>query len=221
MVTAPRSAAAGRPARPVRLAVAEPALAAGTGRAPTLVRLVLVGGLPGTGKSTVAGGLHRRYGWPVLRSDVIRARLAGRVPQRVDAQPGGGIHQPDWTAATYAALLDEAETQLRDGRSVIVDATWTDAAHRSAAARLAGRVAADLVMLNCEAPEAVALGRLGQRTANGRKPDAIRAAYRYLADRADPWPDAARLDTSVGYPDTLAAAVRAVAAAYPGHPAER
>jgi aminoglycoside phosphotransferase family enzyme len=45
------------------------------------VVLVLVGGLPGTGKSTLAAGLADRFGWSVLRSDEVRKDLAGvRIP---------------------------------------------------------------------------------------------------------------------------------------------
>src|SRR5262249_39475543 len=39
--------------------------------------LVLVGGLPGTGKSTLARGLAERAGFTVIRSDVVRKELAG------------------------------------------------------------------------------------------------------------------------------------------------
>lgn len=41
------------------------------------VTLVLVGGSPGTGKSTVAAGLADRLGWAALRSDELRKDLAG------------------------------------------------------------------------------------------------------------------------------------------------
>src|SRR5262249_5650864 len=39
--------------------------------------LVLVGGLPGTGKSTLARGLATAAGFGVIRSDVVRKELAG------------------------------------------------------------------------------------------------------------------------------------------------
>src|SRR5438034_1293400 len=42
--------------------------------------LVLVGGLPGTGKSTLAQGLAQRAGFQVIRSDVVRKQLAGLAP---------------------------------------------------------------------------------------------------------------------------------------------
>ena len=55
------------------------------------VRLVVVGGLPGTGKSTLAEALGEVLGWPVLRSDEIRKEQAGldireHAPARVRAR---------------------------------------------------------------------------------------------------------------------------------------
>jgi hypothetical protein len=175
------------------------------------IRLVLVGGLPGTGKSTLAEALNGHYGWPVLRSDTIRKQLTGRLGRRADAPPGQGIYQPMWTSATYAALIDQAAEHLRHGSSVILDATWTDATHRAAAARLARRTAADLVALHCDAPDDLALRRLlHRRTASHDASDATPAAYPYLAARADQWPAATRLDTTDPLPRTLAAARQAI-----------
>ena len=39
------------------------------------VQLVLIGGLPGTGKSTLASGLERELGMCVVRSDELRKTL--------------------------------------------------------------------------------------------------------------------------------------------------
>ena len=64
------------------------------------VTLVLVGGLPGTGKSALAGALAARLGFTVLSSDRIRKELAG-VPaeQRCWAPWQAGIYTPAWTCA--------------------------------------------------------------------------------------------------------------------------
>ena len=55
------------------------------------VRLVLVGGAPGTGKSTVAAGLAEATGWTVLATDTIRRDLvrAGDLPA-AHGRPGRG-----------------------------------------------------------------------------------------------------------------------------------
>jgi hypothetical protein len=47
-----------------------------------VIRLVLIGGLPGTGKSTLAAGLADALGATVLRSDEVRKELAGLRPDQ-------------------------------------------------------------------------------------------------------------------------------------------
>jgi uncharacterized protein len=175
------------------------------------VRLVLVGGLPGTGKTTLAGQLSGHYGWPVLHSDQVRGRLAGRPGGPRPAAAGAHDCCPQWTATTYAALLDAADTHLRGGESVILDATWTDPAHRAAARRLARAARAEMVELLCCPPEPVALRRLAARARHGhRDSDADERVFRHLAATAAPWPEAVTLDTSAPAPHAARDAVAAV-----------
>ncbi len=90
------------------------------------VALVLVGGLPGTGKSTVADGLADRTGWTVLRSDELRKDLAGiGHTTRGGDEYGAGLYDEASTRATYRTLLDRARALLGAGESVILDASWT------------------------------------------------------------------------------------------------
>jgi hypothetical protein len=49
--------------------------------------MILVGGLPGTGKSAPAGALADRLGWTVLNSDRIRKELAGVRPEHPAPTP--------------------------------------------------------------------------------------------------------------------------------------
>jgi predicted kinase len=173
------------------------------------LRLVLVGGLPATGKTTVAAQLGDHYGWPVLHSDQTRTRLTGHLGEPRPGPPGAGADRPRWTAVTYAALLEDAGRYLEAGESVILDASWSDPAHRAAAARLARSACADLVELCCAAPEPIALRRLADRSGTGGSgSDADAAAYRQLAAPAGPWPAAATLDTSAArrHPDPAALA---------------
>lgn len=73
------------------------------------VGLTLTGGLPGTGKSTLAGALADRLGCTLLSSDRIRKELAGVPPERSAAAPfGSGLYDAAWTERTYTELLARA-----------------------------------------------------------------------------------------------------------------
>ena len=70
------------------------------------VRLLLVGGAPGTGKSTIATALGTDLDAFVVRSDEVRKELAGLpAGAHAPAPPHGGIYDRSRTVATYAALL--------------------------------------------------------------------------------------------------------------------
>ena len=175
------------------------------------VRLVLVGGFPGTGKSTVAAGVADHHGWTLIGSDVTRKQLAG-LPAGADrgAPYGEGLYRPEMTAATYATLLDRAATSLANGESVVLDATWTDAARRAGAAAVAAGAAADLVELRCDAPAAVAATRLAARPPGAAAgSDATAAVAETMRRDASPWPTATVIDTSGDERDAVAAAITA------------
>jgi aminoglycoside phosphotransferase family enzyme/predicted kinase len=164
------------------------------------VTLVLVGGLPGTGKSALAAAVADRLGCVVLNSDRIRKELAGLPPQRGAAVPyGTGIYTPAWTERCYAELLHRARALLASGESVIADASWLSAQHRAAAAALAGDVSAELVQLRCTASEDLARQRMRDRRHGVSVADA-EVARRMAADMA-PWPEATTIDTEGGGAD--------------------
>jgi len=95
------------------------------------VQLVLVGGLPGTGKSTLAAAVGEATGAVVLRSDVIRHQLISPDESTAD------LYTDSATEATYGRLLDQAREALELGQSVILDASWTAEPRRVAARLLA------------------------------------------------------------------------------------
>ena len=94
--------------------------------------VIAIGGLSGTGKSTVARLLAHRLGqrrWPlVLRSDIIRKHLSGVKPT---TRLGPDTYSSSRSADVYRHLRKRAETLLRAGRTVIVDATFLDPAERT------------------------------------------------------------------------------------------
>lgn len=173
------------------------------------VCLVLVGGLPGSGKSTLSGALADRLGVTLLSSDRIRKELAG-IPagQSAAAGYGEGLYTSEWTARTYAALLDRAAVLLSLGESVVLDATWSDAGQREAAVRTAERAAADLVALHCRVPDDVSAARLSTRSpgVSDAGPDIARA----MAAGEAPWPEAVPVDTSGALESAVERALTAV-----------
>jgi len=159
------------------------------------VVLILVGGLPGTGKSTLAARLAARLGWTVLSSDRIRKELAGvTATQPCPAAYGTGLYTPEWTKRTYAELLRRAALLLENGESVIADASWTAPGQRSAMAAVAERAVADLAQLRCTAPPALAEKRIRARTHDPS--DADPGISKQMAAGLGPWPEAITIDTT-------------------------
>jgi aminoglycoside phosphotransferase family enzyme/predicted kinase len=175
------------------------------------VGLTLVGGLPGSGKSTLSGALADRLGVTLLSSDRLRKELAG-IPAEQSAAAGyrEGLYTPEWTNRTYAALLDRASALLSSGESVVLDATWSDAGQREAALRMADRTHADLVALHCQVPGEMAAARLTTRTPGASDVDLDVATS--MAATEPPWPEAVMVDTSG---PLEAAVVQALAAIRP------
>ncbi|MEZ5407438.1 MAG: AAA family ATPase [Acidimicrobiales bacterium] len=184
------------------------------------LRLVLVGGGPGTGKTTLAGQLSEELRWPVLGSDELRKDLTGHAhSERLSSGLDEGIYRPEITEETYRALLGQAEVLLDGGESVVLDASWSRHHHREAAADLARRVGAILVEVECSVPPDTARQRItarlaGAADASDATPDLVDQAL----GRRDPWPGAVTVDTSADRAVSLAAALEPIVAAPAAHP---
>ncbi|RTL69542.1 MAG: gluconate kinase [Pseudonocardiaceae bacterium] len=166
-------------------------------------RLVLVGGMPGTGKSTLAGALADRTGAVLLSSDRTRKEIAGLDPLApAGAAFGEGLYTAERTAAVYAELLRRAAVLLAEGESVVLDASWSTAAGRRDAGAAATEAAADLVELRCTVAPEVAAERLHRR--RGSASDATPEIATALRAAADPWPSATGIPT-IGSPDSSVA----------------
>lgn len=137
--------------------------------APAPVHLVAVGGLSGTGKSTLAAALApqigRAPGAVVLRSDLTRKALAGiGETERLSPQAYG----PGTSEAVYEVIRRRAGLALAAGHSAILDAVHARAGERDAAAGVARQIGAqkmgaDFCGLWLEAPVAALVQRVEAR----------------------------------------------------------
>jgi aminoglycoside phosphotransferase family enzyme/predicted kinase len=156
--------------------------------------LVIVGGGPGTGKSTVARGLSDSEGLAYIGSDALRKELAGLASSdRAGAAVGEGIYTPEMTERLYEEMIRRAEVLLSLGEPVVLDASFTAVSHREMARELAQRRRVRLVELRCVVEQDTARDRVAAR--EGDPSDADSAVVDHLTSQADPWPQAEMLHT--------------------------
>ncbi|MEN4829843.1 AAA family ATPase [Pseudomonas sp. P39-UII1] len=132
--------------------------------------LAITHGVSAVGKSHVAMRLVEALGAVRVRSDVERKRLFGEQQQAEAGQLQTGIYDQDASAATYQRLHQLAATILRAGFPVVLDATYLKQAQRQAAAEVASSTGVPLLILDCQAPEAVIASWLAQRQAQNTDP---------------------------------------------------
>ncbi len=175
-------------------------------------RLVLVGGTPGTGKTTVSEALSRTEGWTVVGTDRIRKELTGRAHTDRDfADPGAGIYAAKVSRATYDEAFRRAALLLTGGESVVLDASFSDPAERQRARRLADQHGADLSELECVLDSATAKERIERRLEEGRDPsDARPEILEDLRALHAEWPEAIPIPTAESVDAAEAAALAAV-----------
>lgn len=79
------------------------------------MRLIILAGMPATGKSTLAAGLAQHFGFPVFEKDAIKECLFDAIGFECYAE------KRRLDIAANAVLLQQMEQMLKAGRSLIVD----------------------------------------------------------------------------------------------------
>jgi len=126
--------------------------------------LWVVCGMPASGKSTIADELAGILGVNVLRSDRIRKDLFGlKSAGPVNLPFEEGIYSKGAGALTYGKLLLLAQEEIEKGASVILDATFSSEHHRREAVLLAANQDANIIFIECAAPENVMIARIIRR----------------------------------------------------------
>ncbi len=134
--------------------------------------LLLVGGLPGTGKSTLAQSLAKQAGFVLLRSDLLRKELAGLPPlEAVPAPLRDRVYSPPWTEQTYAECLRRAGNLLFEGQRVLVDANFRQEEQRRPFRILARQLGVPWLFFHCHVDPDFVQERLVRRRADASDAD--------------------------------------------------
>jgi len=124
--------------------------------APTLApTLIVLTGLPATGKSHAARAIAHPFDAELLQSDRLRKALPG-----LDAQ---SLYSDAATDRTYAELASRTERALGEGRSVIADATHPSPERRLSTLDAAPRACARAVIVHTTCDEPTIARRMAAR----------------------------------------------------------
>lgn len=166
------------------------------------VVLVIVGGLPASGKSTLAAAIGAAPGWLTIEADAVRKEITGVGANPAPAAFGEGIYSAAHTEETYRTLLARADVALRHGESVVLDASFIDVRWRGDAAALAAKTHSRFVAVRCDAPRNVRERRLRKRPHDAQHlSDATTEIAVRMTAHEDPWSAATPIDTTMSVDD--------------------
>ena len=143
--------------------------------------LVLVSGLPGSGKSTLSRMLADTSHFEVLRSDVVRKEIFTTADATGNS---ASIYSADQTQRIYDECWSRARRRLLAGARVIVDATFQLESNRQKFLQLAIDCGVRSVWLECTAPADTVQRRLAER--QGDASDADWSVYEIVRKQWEP-----------------------------------
>lgn len=127
--------------------------------------VIAVGGLSGTGKTSVARAIAGELGLRVISADAVRQSLFGVAKQA--ASYGEGAYTAEANRQTYQKMLEEAQTQLGSDGGVVLDATFRHAEDRAVAQAMAQAAGAQWRLIECTLPPELVQARLAERASRG------------------------------------------------------
>jgi predicted kinase len=137
--------------------------------------LILIAGLPGTGKTTIARAFAARCGAVHLNSDALRREL-GLM----------GHYSPEDKMRVYDMLLMRADEALKAGKIVVVDSTFYKKNIREPFEHLAERNNVPLKWVEIQAGESVLRERLSKPRSDS---EADYTVYEKIRDQQEPFPE--------------------------------
>ncbi|HYA14199.1 MAG TPA: AAA family ATPase, partial [Syntrophales bacterium] len=126
--------------------------------------LILMAGLMGTGKSVRARLIAHRIGADIIQTDVVRKEILDIEPTEQHYEDfGKGIYSEEVTRKTYDRALELTLTKLKEGKSIIIDASYRSRDDRRQACEAAQRLHAAFFIIECVCPENIIKERLISR----------------------------------------------------------
>ena len=167
------------------------------------VPLVLIGGGPGTGKTTLAHALAARIDALVISTDDVRRELleAGIIKGPV-GDLDTGLYTTTNVTKVYDEVLRRAYGALGTGRAVIADGTWRDPLKREQARAVGARCQSPVIEFSCTVALSEAIQRVSTRAATTS--DATPGITLALSEGDQQWPQAHPIDTSLPLSESVA-----------------
>jgi aminoglycoside phosphotransferase family enzyme/predicted kinase len=159
------------------------------------VALIIIGGGPGTGKSTLSRSLAADIGAQVISTDDTRREL--QQGGRISGSAGtlrAGLYTAENVDLVYGEVCRRAQRLLAGGQTVIVDGTWRDPRHRRMAHAIADELSVPVIEFVCSTALDDAKARIATRVDTSSDATVEMAAP--LTPDLDDWVSAHRVDTS-------------------------
>ena len=138
--------------------------------------LIIICGLPGSGKSSLAKKLKRKLSAVYLGSDVIRKQIFSHP-----------TYTEEEKRQVYMEMLNQTEKLLNGKRNVIVDATFYTRRYRGMMVDTARETGTRHHIIRCTLPEELIMSRLKERQGRGRSlSDADYDVYLKLKGKFEP-----------------------------------
>jgi predicted kinase len=131
--------------------------------------LLITCGLPGTWKTETSEEISKIKGYPILRSDLIRLEVL-KGEDVFDEKVASDMSK---RVSVYDEMFRRAEDLVKNGRDVILDATFVAQELRRRAAEIAAKHHLTLVILQTHCSEDASIKRILRRTKEDYESNAL------------------------------------------------
>ena len=145
--------------------------------------LLITCGLPGTYKTETSQEIQKIKGYPILRTDIIRLEVL-KNEDIFDVKVAGNINK---RMLVYDEMFRQAENLAKEGKGVILDATFVTRDLRLRAAEIAAKTNIPFVILQTSCSEDASINRILRRTKENYQSNALtKDAYVANKNRFEP-----------------------------------